>query len=82
MKTRGVLYIAYGDLFVKEALYSAESVKAQCPDLDITMFSDRMVDSPHIDDCKIISVSHLRSFGHRHGSQPQHRRHVRNFRDF
>ena len=61
MKTRGVLYIAYGDLFVKEALYSAESVKAQCPDLDITMFSDRMVDSPHIDDCKIISVSHLRS---------------------
>jgi hypothetical protein len=61
MKTRGVLYIAYGDLFVKEALFSAESVKAQCPDLEITMFSDRIVDSPFIDDCKVISVSHLRS---------------------
>ena len=61
MKTRGVLYIAYGDLFVKEALFSAESVKAQCPDLEITMFSDRIVDSPYIDDSKVISVSHLRS---------------------
>ena len=56
MKTRGVLYIAYGDLFVKEALFSAESVKAQCPDLEVTMFSDRIVDSPYIDIVRLFQL--------------------------
>ena len=60
-KNRGVLYIAFNDNFIKEALLSAESVKKHCPDLDVTFFSDRMVDSEFVDNCKVISVNHIRA---------------------
>jgi hypothetical protein len=61
MTSQGILYIAYGENFIKEALLSAQSVKQAMPDIDITMFADRDVESPHIDNLKIITVSHLRS---------------------
>jgi len=57
---RGILYIAFGNNFLKELTLSAESVKKHCPDLHITVFSDKNVDSPYIDDNRIIKVSHLR----------------------
>ena len=57
---RGVLYIAFGDNFIKEMLFSAESVKKHSPDLHITVFTDRDVVSEFIDKCEIIEVSHLR----------------------
>ena len=43
--SRGVLYIAFGDNFVKEMLLSAESVKKHNPDLHITAFIDKQVES-------------------------------------
>ena len=58
---KGVLYIAFGENFVKEMLYSAESVKKHNPNLHITAFSDREIDSLFIDDYKIIEVNHIRA---------------------
>jgi hypothetical protein len=37
---RGVLYVAAGERFVREAQFSAASVKRQHPDLHITLFTD------------------------------------------
>ena len=61
MTSRGVLYIAFNEPFIKEALISAESVKKHNPNIDITFFSDRMVDSDFVDECKVISVNHIRA---------------------
>ena len=57
---RGVLYIAFGDNFLKELKFSSESVKKHCPDLHITVFSDKKIDSPFVDKNELIEVSHLR----------------------
>ena len=57
---RGVFYIAFGDNFLKELALSAESVKTHCPDLHITVFSDKKINCPFIDNNEIIEVSHLR----------------------
>jgi len=57
---RGVLYIAFGDNFIEEMLFSAESVKKHCPDLHITVFADREIKSDFVDDYEIIEVKHLR----------------------
>lgn len=58
---RGVLYIAFGENFIKEVLISAESVKRHNPNLDITIFSDREIDSPYVDSNTIIEVRHIRA---------------------
>ena len=57
---RGVLYIAFGDNFIKEMLFSAESVKKHNPELHITVFADRPVESEYIDKYEIIEVKHIR----------------------
>ena len=57
---KGVFYIAFGENFIKEMLFSAASVKKHNPNLHITAFVDREVDSEFIDEYKIIQVSHLR----------------------
>ena len=50
---RGVLYIVFGDNFIKEMKYSAESVKKYNPDLHITAFADKPVECEFIDEVKI-----------------------------
>lgn len=57
---RGVLYIAFGDPFLKEMLLSAESVKKHCSDLHITAFADQPIESRFIDRTQVIEVTHLR----------------------
>ena len=57
---KGVLYIAFGKHFIKEMLFSAESVKKHNPDLHITAFIDKQIESEYIDEVKIIKVAHLR----------------------
>ena len=49
--TKGVLYIGFGANFIKEMLFSAESVKRNCPDMHITVFSDNEVDSDFVKLC-------------------------------
>ena len=57
---RGILYIAFGDNFIKELCFSAETVKRHNPDLHITAFTDKEFKSEFVDDVKIIEVGHLR----------------------
>lgn len=38
---RGIIYIVFGEAFTKEALYSAESVKKNSPNIPICMLTDR-----------------------------------------
>ena len=58
--TKGILYIAFGENFLKELTLSAESVKRFCPDLHITVFSDKPVISEFVDECRLIGARHLR----------------------
>lgn len=57
---RGALYIAFGDQFMKELRFSAESVKKYNPDLHITVFTDKEFECEFVDDVKIVTVRHLR----------------------
>ncbi|WP_128905686.1 glycosyltransferase [Halorubrum amylolyticum] len=45
----GVLYVATGADFVNEAKISAKQLKEVMPEVDVTVFSDRQVNSPHFD---------------------------------
>jgi len=58
--SRGVLYIVFGDNFIKEMKYSAESVKRYNPDLHITAFADKPVECEFIDEVQIMEVRHMR----------------------
>jgi len=43
--SRGIIYIATGEKYIKEALISAASLKDKMPDLSITLFSSKEVNS-------------------------------------
>jgi len=45
----GVIYVATGEQFVKEAIISAEQLKCMMPDVNITLFSDLHSDSSVFD---------------------------------
>ena len=57
---RGVLYIGFGDNFIKEMLFSAQSVKKHCPNMHITAFVDKDFESEYVDEVTVIKVKHLR----------------------
>jgi hypothetical protein len=57
---RGVIYIAFGENFLKELQFSAESVKRHNPDLHITAFVDVPFKSEFVDNIKLIEARHLR----------------------
>ena len=52
--SRGVVYIAFGDLFLKEVAFSAESLKKYNPDLHTTIFTDQKVSCEFIDEREIV----------------------------
>tara|TARA_B100002019_G_C21271853_1_gene602828 strand:+ start:2651 stop:3385 length:735 start_codon:yes stop_codon:yes gene_type:complete len=56
----GIIYIAFNDAFVKEAMLSAESVK-RFRDIPITLFTNQEVDCEYIDNVSIIKPNHIRS---------------------
>ena len=58
---KGVLYIAFGKVFVKECLFSIQSLKRYNPDIPIALFTDCEVNDSSIDILKIIKPKHLRS---------------------
>jgi hypothetical protein len=57
---RGVIYVAFGQEYLSEVLVSAASVKRHMPDLPITVFCDREVARPDVD--QIIAVEPDASF--------------------
>ena len=60
---RGILYIAFGEAFTREALFSAESVKKNSPNIPTCIMTDRIdlaKESPYIDMNALITVDHVR----------------------
>jgi hypothetical protein len=47
--SQGAIYVAFGQEYVSEALVSAASLKRAMPDLPVTLFCDRDVASPYVD---------------------------------
>ena len=60
---KGVIYIVFGEAYVKEALFSAQSVKKFSPGLPIVFFTDveDVLDSPFVDHASIINPKHQRA---------------------
>ena len=56
---KGVVYIAFGDRYVDEVLFSAATLKA-VSDLHVTLFTDRKVASRNIDSVVEIEPDHKR----------------------
>lgn len=58
---RGVLYIAFGENYIKEAIISAESVKLHSPNMHITIMADVEIPSPFVDSYIKIIPEHIRA---------------------
>ena len=58
---KGILYIAFGDAFTKEALLSAESLKRYMPDTPVALFTNKEIESPFVDIVKVVKIKHSRS---------------------
>lgn len=56
---KGVVYIAFGDRYVDEVLFSASTLKA-ASDLHVTLFTDREISSPNLDTVVKIEPDHKR----------------------
>ncbi|MCA9912304.1 MAG: hypothetical protein KC496_03110 [Anaerolineae bacterium] len=54
----GVIYVATGDKYIEEALYSAASLKRYMPHLPVTLFTDRDVESPYLDQLVLVDEAH------------------------
>ncbi len=57
----GVIYIAFGEKYVKQAVHSAESVKKHSPDLEIAIICDENVTDKIFDHVIVKEVSHKRA---------------------
>jgi len=53
----GVLYVAYGQKYVKEAAHSAYSLARYNPDLPVTLYTNVDVSSPYFDDVVVTDVT-------------------------
>ncbi|MAK60180.1 MAG: hypothetical protein CMK09_04300 [Ponticaulis sp.] len=61
MTTNGVIYIAFGEYYVNQSIFSAESLKRHNPDLPVTLFTDKELSSPFIDQVELIEPGHKRA---------------------
>jgi len=59
--SRGVLYIAFGQYYVDEAIHSANSLKRLMPEIHVTLFTDLPVSEPCFDAVRGIEVRHKRA---------------------
>jgi len=57
---RGVLYIVFGEKYIREAILSASTVKKYSPNLHITFLCDIKIESEFVDDFKKIKINHIR----------------------
>lgn len=60
-KKCGVLYIAFGDLYIREAMISAESVKFHNPEINITIMADKIFECDYVDSFLKIEAEHIRA---------------------
>jgi hypothetical protein len=50
----GIIYIATGKKYIQEACQSVASLKAQMPQVSVTLFADEAIESPHFDQVIVI----------------------------
>lgn len=56
----GAIYIAFGEIHIRQALHSARSLKTHCS-IPVTLFSDAHVESEFIDQVEVIDPGHKRA---------------------
>jgi len=56
----GILYIAFGDRFLKELEYSVQTVKKVHPELPVTLFTDKPYSNRHIDTVELKKMKDTR----------------------
>ena len=61
MTDKGIFYIAFGDSFTKEALFSIESLRRYMPDIPVALYTDKEVSNPLVNIIKVIKPKHIRS---------------------
>lgn len=61
MGTRGVVYVAFGDRFVAEAVHSVDSLRRHCPGLPAVLFTDRPAHGAPFDEVRVVEVGHIRA---------------------
>lgn len=54
----GVIYVAVGERYINEAIFSAKSLKRHNECVSVTVFSDREIDSEYIDKVRHIDSNH------------------------
>ena len=60
MINTGVFYIAFGEKYVDEAIFSAESLKRNCPELPAAIAADKKIENNAFNNAKIIKANHMR----------------------
>jgi lipopolysaccharide biosynthesis glycosyltransferase len=61
LATRGVVYIAFGDEFVAEAVHSARSLQQHSPGLPSVLFTDRAIADSPFNEVRIAQIDHIRA---------------------
>jgi len=56
----GVVYIVFGDKYLKKFNFSVKTLKKIHPNLHVTLFTDKHIENKHVDDIRIINVSGTR----------------------
>ena len=59
--SRGVVYVAFGDRFVAEAVHSVRSLQQRCPGLPAVLFTDRPLPGAPFDEVRVAEVGHIRA---------------------
>lgn len=61
LATRGVVYVAFGDYYVAEAIHSAQSLRQHSPGLPSLLFTDRVPANSPFDEVRIAQIDHIRA---------------------
>lgn len=61
MATRGVVYVAFGDKYVAEAVHSAHSLRQHSPGIPTLLFTDRAPAGAPFDEVRIAQIDHIRA---------------------
>jgi lipopolysaccharide biosynthesis glycosyltransferase len=61
LATRGVVYVAFGDRFVAEAVHSVRSLQRHCPGLPAVLFTDQPLPGAPFEEVRVVEVGHIRA---------------------
>jgi len=57
----GVLYVAFGERYVAEAIHSVRSLQRHCPGLPTVLFTDKPAPGAPFDEVRVVEVGHIRA---------------------